>query len=311
MTVSGSPSRYTAFGLSVASALPLPELPPGSADAEPDVTVELGTVPGELGSDGRPRLVFDDPREFTLVYPACRVCVSDGVSIVVDPTEGSKERDVRWIVLGSAFNFLLHQRGHLVLHGSTVGVDGVAVAFVGASGAGKSTLAAAFVDASHRALADDIVAVRVTETGPVVRPGFASLKLDDAAAAHLADGLAPVADGGTSANTEQRPANTERFYRVGADDSAELPLGAVYRVLDGDELSITPLSPAAAAIELARNAYTIGTHGRREEASLALDRSVAVASAVPVARLERPREFASLGNVVRAVEDDLDRERKR
>jgi hypothetical protein len=298
---SAADRRYAAFGLVVASALPLPELPVAPAGAVPDVRLRVGPVPhdGAPPVDG-PAVAFDDPREFTLVYRACRVRVRDGRSLVVDPAPGADDREVRWVVLGPALNFLLHQRGHLVLHGSTVGVDGAAVAFVGASGAGKSTTAAAFVDAGHRALGDDVAAVRLTDDGPVVRPGFASLKLDAVAAARLADHLVPVADGGAGPRAE-------RFYRAAEGGDDELPLAAVYRVVDGDAVAVTPLSPAVAALELARHAYTVGTQGERDEASLALERAAATAAAARVATLARPREFDALADVVSTVEREVGR----
>jgi hypothetical protein len=305
--------RHAAFGLVVDSALPLPELPAAPGDAEPDVTLRYGAVPGGAPDPATgPTVSFDDASEFTLVYTACRVRVRNGDTLVVDRRPGATDREVRWVVLGPALNFLLHQRGYLILHASTVAVDGAAVAFVGASGAGKSTTAAAFVAAGHRALGDDVAAVRLTDHGPVVRPGFASLKLDAGAADRLAGGLVPVTDGGPDDEATavvdggDAPAAGERFYR--ADDGAppdarELPLAAVYRVVDGDEVSLTPFPPAVAAVELARNTYTVGTQGRRDEASLAIDRSAAVAAAVPVATLARPREFAALPAVVDAVAD--------
>ncbi|RYJ14269.1 serine/threonine protein kinase [Halogeometricum borinquense] len=300
--------RYRAFGLDVASTLTFPELPETvvteSAEGDADVFVRVGTVPfdGETPDDG-PAVTFETPEEFILLYDACRITVSQGREIVVDPAPDATERDVRWTVLGPAFNFLLHQRGHLVLHGSVVAVDGRAVAFVGESGAGKSTTAGAFAAAGHRALGDDVAAIRFTDDGPVVQPGFASIKLHDDAAATLGGGLVPVTDGGENTPTASRP--DERFYRTADVDSDPVPLAAVYRLVDGDDVTVTPLPSVAAVAELGRNAYTVGTQQRRDEAILAVDRCLSVVESVPVATLTRPRRFDALPDVVSRIEQEV------
>ena len=66
-----------------------------------------------------------------------------GTEIVVDPLPS----------LGMGFGLLLRPRGLVVLHASSVDIDGKAVAFVGNPGRGKSTLALALLEQGHKLVA--------------------------------------------------------------------------------------------------------------------------------------------------------------
>lgn len=73
---------------------------------------------------------------------------------------------------------LLHQRGILPLHASTVQVGDGCVAFAGMSGSGKSTLAAFLHQRGYPLVGDDICPVRLLPgVGAVALPGFPRLKL--------------------------------------------------------------------------------------------------------------------------------------
>ena len=106
---------------------------------------------------------------------------------------------------------ILHQllNGRVVLHGSAVVIDGVAVAIIGPSGAGKSTTAAALLRHGAGLLSDDVVVVDDADgcimalpteshlrlkTGEVAARGVASLTASsDAGAA-----FEPKADAGAT-----------------------------------------------------------------------------------------------------------------
>lgn len=70
--------------------------------------------------------------------------------------------------------------GRVVLHGSAVVIDGVAVATIGPSGAGKSTTAAALVRQGAALLADDVVAIADREGQLTVSATEAHVRLRDA-----------------------------------------------------------------------------------------------------------------------------------
>jgi len=56
----------------------------------------------------------------------------------------------------------------MTIHGALVDVRGVGVLLLGASGAGKSECALELVSRGHRLVADDVVELRVTESGGLI-----------------------------------------------------------------------------------------------------------------------------------------------
>lgn len=169
---------YSAYHLRIDSELPLPELPllPAS-DGPAEVRVRIAAAP-ETGPEGAQQLgpyLWAGPREFLLQVPdVARYWIRDGRDIVIDPAPGADEDSLRVFLLGSGFGALLFQRGHLVLHGNAIEVDGRCLVCVGHSGAGKSTLAAEFLRRGHRLLADDVVPV---DADCRALPGFPRIKL--------------------------------------------------------------------------------------------------------------------------------------
>lgn len=302
MSGSDTSYRYSAFGLTVSSDIQFPELTLTSTEKSPNVLVKRGSISVSESTSTRPRVVFEDATEFTLLYESCNLLVKDGEQIVVDPRRGSSRKEVRWTVLGPAFNFLVHQRNHLVLHGSTVSIDGCAVAFIGESGAGKSTTAAAFVDEGHSVLSDDVVAVNTSATQPTVQPAFSSVKLHNDIASRFGERLVPILKDETKQDSNE---GEERFYGTQNPHTTPLPLRAIYCLSEEDDFSVSRIEPAAAAIELAQTTYTVGTQRHQREALRALEDVSRVAENVPVSRMSHPHEFEALTDIVRFVEKEV------
>ena len=83
-----------------------------------------------------------------------------------------------------------------------------------------------------------------------------------------------------------------------------LPLGAVYVLEDGPEISISPLGGAAAALALFDHTYRGGFADRQLQWQVEHWRSVAsITASVPVFRLARPRDLNLLEALGRAVLD--------
>lgn len=159
----GTPLR-SAYGLRIASALELPELPLAEAgDVPADVRIRFGVVAADgLPGEGRQLgpFLWAGPRTFWLEVPqVARYLIRNGNDICIDPAPGSDPDSLRVFLLGSGFGALLFQRGLLVLHGNAVRIGGQCMVCVGPSGAGKSTLAAAFLQRGYPVMADDVVPV--------------------------------------------------------------------------------------------------------------------------------------------------------
>lgn len=293
-------SLRTAYGLTIDSEIALPELDaygddPSASPPAADVRVRVGTVsdsPDEPVEDGR--LYRVSSGHYVSFEDIGTVLVTDGESIVVEPAGDVKPEVLRQLVLGRGLRLLLHQRGYVVLHASTAIVDGRAVAFLGESGQGKSTTVAGFYGEGHAVVADDVTPVD-PDTAEVV-PGFQQVKLDRAAV----DGV-PTTLGSSGASTLGR-----RYYDVPSGvENESVPLGRLYLLADGPTVQIEPVPPSGRPYHLMRSAASAYRSIDDEAVESTLDDCARLSSAVPVKRLERPREYDALPEVVRAVEADL------
>lgn len=172
--------RYTAYNLSIASDIDLPELLPDwteSSALPADVQIRFAGVQHQalMNAQQLGPFLWANRENLLLEVPhVARFLVQNGNAIAIDPAPGIDEDSIRVFLLGSAMGALLFQRGHLVLHGNAIRIGDQCMVCVGHSGAGKSTLAAGFMQRGYEVLADDVVPV-----DQVCRalPGFPRIKL--------------------------------------------------------------------------------------------------------------------------------------
>jgi hypothetical protein len=291
-----SRSLHTAFALTIASDIPLVELPAGAGT--PEVTVALGTV------DGAPRpsdrwVVLATPNDVRGWIPSGGAFhVRDGTSIVLDPAPDADERALRLAIVGPLLGVILTQRGKFVLHASTVSIDGRAAAFFGPSGRGKSTLTAALTQAGHPLIADDMTVIDTSGPQPFVQPGFPRVKLwPDSAAAleHDLDALPLV-----------HPDVTKRSLQLTAQFHAErLPLARCYLLEDGDAEEVTELAPTQSILALVSCTYQSFWLHETGASGPNLLHCAALARSGAVRRLVRRRTYEALPEVIRFVEEDV------
>jgi hypothetical protein len=146
----------------------------------PDVTIKRGVVPQSLDNPLFSGVRFQTSgQEFLLtVDKIARFYVINGNSITIDVFPYADISEVRLFLLGSAFGALIHQRGLLPFHGSSVKIGRSAIILSGHSGAGKSTLAAAFRQKGYLLLSDDVSVLSFSpEELPIVHPGYPQMKL--------------------------------------------------------------------------------------------------------------------------------------
>jgi hypothetical protein len=295
---------YSAYGLGIHSALPLPELVACEADA--DAVVRLGKVerlPASLDERGYGFWATADEACHYLAHSGAFLALG-GRDIIVDPAAGVEERALRLVILGPGLGLLLHQRGRLVLHASAVEVDGTAVAFMGASGWGKSTAAAVMHSRGHGIVADDITVIDLDQDSPTVFPGFPQLKLWPEAVVSL--GETP------EALPRLHPLFEKRARRISREFSQRpLPLSCIYVLAGGTTLAIEPLQPQDTLRELIRHWYG-SRYGvellRPGGLSAFFQQCVNLTNRVPVCRLTRPYSLSTLPDVAQLVEEHLARE---
>lgn len=297
---------HAIFGGCLRSEIPLPELPPIqiAQGTEPDWVFRRADAPRSEGiflgddrvdadirvrcsklSDGF-RLDFDDTGTFDII--------EHGRVIAWTPGAISALELVRADLLGGVFSVALHLQGLLCLHGSAVGIDGSAAAFLANKGAGKSTLATALCAAGATLITDDMLPV--DPHSPVTAwPSMPAVRLLHDSASHLR-----YASGQTHPVTNKYHVNELPSDQV---EMRRLPLSAVYElapVLSGPDV------PPVERIRV-RGIAAVGTLLRHHRAGTAIGgaestnlfvRASDLVRTVPVYRLQIARDFSRLPQVV-------------
>ena len=288
---------HRAFGLTLRCDFALPELIAAPEGAPVDVTItRVGTLPARPDLPRLTAQVTVDAQTFRFTTAGIADFEArNGTTISVCPTHPSDPAAVRAHLLGSVMGALLHQRGLLPLHASVVAIDGRAIAFTGASGAGKSTLALALQQRGHATIGDDLCAIHLDGGQAVTSTGVTRLKLwapSLHAAGQQTDGLEPIA------------ARLDKYHWPASAmvDDVTLPLVAIVALDWSDrDIVVTPLSGAGAVGALVINTFRGVLVEPMGIGPAHLARCAAVARAVPVMRLARPRDLAAVGATVDAV----------
>jgi hypothetical protein len=293
---------YRAYDLTIRSDLDLPELE--TVDAEPDATITLGKVspvPVPIDAEGSGFWATTDEACYFL-EDVGGFLIREGREVIVDPAPGAEPGRVRLSILGPVLGVLLHQRGHLVLHASSVEVNGRAVAFAAARGWGKSTLAANLHARGHGVLSDDVTAIALGADGPRVLAGFPQVKLWPDAAEAL----------GCSSEAQPRfhPRLDKRGFRVSRKSpQGSVPLDRVYVLSDGPAPGVEPLRPSEALVELIRHWYGARFGDRLLKTGTGAEthfrQFATLASSITVRRLICAGEASPVRTQIGLVEADL------
>ncbi len=293
---------YQLCGWRVRSDLPLPELRPwiGPADALPDVTVIHGPVPDRLESVALPgtyRMVGTDGSVLLRIEGLVRILVQGGTTITVDILRREATEAWRLFLLGSGLGFLCHQRGLFPLHAASLRIGGRMVAVAGHTGIGKSTLALELTRRGHGLLSDDVTVLRMLPgAGAEVLPAFPRLKL-------WRDTMDAL---GVDASGLPRVREDMEKYDLRPDagfDPAPGPLGGVVVLREGPGPVLSAVSAAAAVPLLQGFVFRprVALHLGRQAGLFA--QAAAIARAVPVYRLERPKRFDTLVAAAALIEE--------
>jgi hypothetical protein len=292
---------YRAYGLDISSVFPVPEF----VTAEPgrDAAISIGRVNHSPPRRDRRYAAFDATgAAMYFSYPdAGTYEVRGGAEIVIDPIADAEDRLVRLFLTGPALAALLHQRGRLVLHASTVRVGAGAIGFLGGPMSGKSTTAAALHARGYPLVADDLMPVELAANGTRVEPGFPQFKLWPPSIEML--GGDPMALPPLRADMEKRAQRVRRNF----EDRA-LPVAALYILAEGPDLSVEPLTGMEKAIELIRHSYFAPELAQLGEGTANFEQCLALSDLVPAFRLSRPRDPAQLAAMTDRLEQHLQAE---
>lgn len=293
--------NYMAYGLHIASELPLPELVASSAQS-PDVHIRYGSVPMALPNSYQCDGFFQAvPGTLLVTVPeVARFLVFEGKEVWIEREPGSKDVDIRIFLLGSVLGALLHLRHVLALHASSIQTTQGAVLFVGPSGNGKSTLLAAFLRRGYTMLADDVTGITMNEAGgPMAVPAFPRLRLWADAAAELQYSTTGLPRVWGSRDKYAVPA--PRFY------SQPLPIHLIYSLTldDSQTIRIEPVEGMARFQTLTMNtyrAYFLKDLGLQQEHFHDITTLAKIAT---VRQITRPKHSFLLDELVNEIEEDL------
>jgi hypothetical protein len=292
---------YRAFGLTIVSELPLPELE--RAESGPaDIEIARRPIARPHATGVRSFYEYGEEDQY-LYWPQVGGFLIRGVSAIdIAPEAGASEGLLRLPLLGPVMALLLHLRGVLVLHASAIRFGAHVAAFVGDKGAGKSTIAAAALARGGQWMTDDLLAVSFDDPrGPRAMPGYPSLKL----MANCADRFALAGAHDLAAPIENFPKHIRRLSAPGRDAAT---IDGLYLLRRGGGARVTALARPAALNVIMRYAYVPLFEGKpwpRAETQRHFSQCAGLADAVRVATLDTPDDLDRLGEAIAAVENDL------
>ncbi len=306
---------YHLYGLCLRSAWPLP-CPEGTGPGLAEVELFEGpaslfsAVSGEAarGSAGEEwfrHVRSPDGSEYLRWSGLFEFLVSaDGGRIACHPLNGTAHEAFHAYLLGQVLSFALLKQGIEPLHSTAVVIDGGAVGFIGDCGYGKSTLGAAFLQAGHPLLTDDLLVVKEAGHGFSAYPGPPRIKLFPEIAKNV---LGEQVKGTPMNNLVPKliiPLDRDRSYEAVA------PLKAIYVLTRPgaasrcERVTVRRLSQRRAFLELLKNTFnTIIVEAERLKGQFGL--ATGVASKVPIKLLSYPRTLHSLPSVREAILSDL------
>lgn len=297
--------HYHAFGLEISSEVELPGMIEGSGN--PDVRIIRGKVDPTLISGAEvegPNYLVKGGDVYMWWDDIGRVQISKGEQVTVEPVRAFEDTDEVNLIpflLGPVMAMLLHQRGFLVLHGSSVKVNGRAVAFLGYRGNGKSTTAINLYKEGYPLVTDDILAIKFNEEGlPVVYPGYPHVRLGE-------DSYNQV-KGNTDILTPIRTIVGKVFCDASYQFSPEpVTLKRIYVIEKGDKAEASFLKSHENLIDLIRHsvANRIFQHTTQREN---LIQCAQLVNNVTVRRLEIAHSFDRISELVQVIEDDFNQD---
>lgn len=295
--------NYSAYGMGIHSALPLPELKASKARADVEIQIHrLTNLPIEdkttyhysWASEQGVYLYWKDVATFL---------VQDGRKIIIDPVSGVEEKRLRLFLLGAALSVILHQRGYLVFHASAVAINGAVAIFAGNKGWGKSTMAAALNRNGHNFVADDVVAVDIKNKDVyTVLPAFPQIKL-------WSDAISSMGDDPAEFSTVSSLVDKRIYNLVDSFLDRSLPLKHIYvlGVSDKTVPEICPVKAQKALIYLIAQTYYArwGKQTFTQDSASNLLACTEIIKKIPVYHLTRPRSLELLPDIVRLLEEHM------
>jgi hypothetical protein len=302
---------YSAYELIWQSEIPLPELVPLEKEKKlnqrgqlpPMVNIRLGAVPQNLDSPICQGVLYEAKKnQFLLkLEDIASYWVQNGDEIIIAPHPEVTADEVRLFLLGSCLGALLHQRGILAMHASSIEVNQGAVLFMGDSGNGKSTLLGALLQRGYPMLADDVTGIVIDdEKQPLVLPAFPQVKLWHDACQQLEQPISNLRAVRSDLEKYAVPMHQQFVTK-------SLPLKAVYVLATHNQADITlePLDDSAKFQAFLDNTYRQGFLDGLAMRLPHFQLATLAAKAARVTRVTRPSHQFLLDELADRILEDL------
>ena len=228
---------------------------------------------------------------------------AEGRQIACRALNGASRETFQTYLLSQVLSFALVKQGIEPLHATVVEVNGQAVAFLADCGYGKSSLGAAFLQAGHSLLTDDLLVVKENDGLFVAQPGPPRIKLFPKIAKAL---LGPRAAG-----TPMNPETPKLVIPLPPPLSshAAAPLRAIYVLRPPrsrtrtKRVTIRTLSHRQACLALIANTFN-PVIVERARLARQFKWTSRLSANIPVKSLSYPHDLAFLLEVVTAIKSD-------
>lgn len=293
---------YKAYGLLIASDIPLPPLKTITPTTTVDLTITCRKLPEspplkttKIYRAGLNASFAQDRLDYLWLNwsPLISFLAIRGHELVIETTQ-TDLHIISLFTLSEALGLILFQKGYFLLHGSAVRIGSEGVVFLGEPGAGKSTTAAACAQKGYTVIADDLVCIQLKKPGvPVLIPAFPQIKIwqrtIDGLQLHQ-EKLTPVREG----------IDKFSWHSSVEFDENTVPLKEIFVLLPPNqtESSTDRLATSQIPVELLRHFPLADAllNGKALEAYF--KQSVIIAQNSPLFRINRPIDFTSLHNFV-------------
>ncbi len=228
--------------------------------------------------------------------------ITHGREVVIIPRSDSlSEEFLIQPIYGMAFAAVLHQQKHLILHGSTVAINGKALVLLGNKGFGKSTLTAFLLSNGHQFICDDVTALKtVPSEGPQVLPGIPRLRLraDTVDAIGVAPDTLPLA-----------PIVSKHILKVQSNDftTTPTPLQTILLLDHGDNIALHEMTESEKMLCLLGGQYFAKYHSatHHREHKRIFRQCEILAKSTNIVRLTAPRDLRLVPKTVQMLEQHM------
>ncbi len=228
--------------------------------------------------------------------------VTQGREIIIVPRSNNSSVELLiQPIYGMAFAAILQQQQHLILHGSTVEINGKALVLLGNKGFGKSTLAAFLLSNGHRFICDDVTALLTKpHEAPQALPGIPRLRL-------LADAVEAV--GKDPDTLPLAPLVNKHILSVQSKNFAtdHIPLHTILLLDHGDTVALHEMSDSEKMLCLLGGQYFAKYHRAThpQDHKRIFSQCEFLAKSTNIIRLTAPRDLRLLPEIVQVLEQHM------